>query len=153
MVSQRIFSVAFLSLLATMGLATPVAVAQTEIAVRDTNTEIAVRDVFSGQQTGDGTFFSPGLGACGIFNVDSDFIVAVSHILYDEFPGATPNPNLNPICGRAVQASFGGRTVNVVITDKCAACAETDLDFSPAAFEALAPLSVGRLHGVVWTWL
>ncbi|KAJ7597971.1 RlpA-like double-psi beta-barrel-protein domain-containing protein-containing protein, partial [Mycena floridula] len=94
-----------------------------------------------------------GTGACGIFNVDSDFIVAVSHILYDEFPGATANPNLNPICRRSIQASFGGRTVKVAIRDRCTGCAETDLDFSPAAFEALAPLSVGRLHGVVWTWL
>lgn len=32
------------------------------------------------------TFYATGLGACGITNTDSDYIAAVSHILYDSYP-------------------------------------------------------------------
>lgn len=33
-----------------------------------------------------GTFFEPGLGACGIHNSSKDMIVAVSQQLFDSFP-------------------------------------------------------------------
>lgn len=36
--------------------------------------------------SGDGTFYGTGLGSCGITNKDTDYIAAVSHILYDSFP-------------------------------------------------------------------
>ena len=45
-----------------------------------------------------------------------------------------------------------GKSVKVQITDRCEACAEWDLDFSPAAFQQLADESIGRLHGVTWTF-
>ncbi|KAF8463747.1 hypothetical protein JB92DRAFT_2838864 [Gautieria morchelliformis] len=44
----------------------------------------------------------------------------------------------------------GGKTVTVTVEDKCAGCAQFDLDMSPAAFDQLADPSVGRLHGVTW---
>ncbi|THH18143.1 hypothetical protein EW146_g2798 [Bondarzewia mesenterica] len=44
-------------------------------------------------KSGQGTFFAPGLGACGIHNSGSDMIVAVSQELFDHFPGAGVNPN------------------------------------------------------------
>ncbi|THH03221.1 hypothetical protein EW146_g10485, partial [Bondarzewia mesenterica] len=37
-------------------------------------------------KSGQGTFFAPGLGACGIHNSGSDMIVAVSQELFDHFP-------------------------------------------------------------------
>ena len=40
--------------------------------------------------------------------------------------------------------------MTVTITDRCEACKEWDLDFSPSAFDKLASESVGRLHGVTW---
>jgi hypothetical protein len=60
-----------------------------------------------GTQTGQGTFYSSvylnpfcdricllccsaGLGACGITNKDTDFIAAVSHLLFDVFPYVSP---------------------------------------------------------------
>lgn len=52
-----------------------------------------------------GTFYNVGLGACGITNVDTDFIAAVSYDFFDSYPGATANPNLNPLCGQSVQAT------------------------------------------------
>ncbi|KIK65889.1 hypothetical protein GYMLUDRAFT_951322 [Collybiopsis luxurians FD-317 M1] len=101
--------------------------------------------------TGDGTFYSTGLGACGITNTDADFIAAVGHETFDTFPGATANPNTNPICNKKITANFQGKSVTVAITDRCAGCAgAADLDFSPAAFNQLADPSVGRIHGVTW---
>ena len=118
-----------------------------------------------------GTYYATGLGACGIYNVDTDYIAAASHILYDSFPGyAGGNPNANPICGRKATAhcksclrsllrwalclhllsSDQGKSVTVAITDRCEACAEWDLDFSPSAFSQLADESLGRLSGMKW---
>jgi len=101
--------------------------------------------------TGDATFFEPGLGACGQTDGPNDLIAAASHALFDSFPGATANPNNNPICGRSVTATANGRSVTVRIVDRCAGCSgEGDLDFSPGAFGQLADLSVGRIHGMTW---
>ncbi|KAL0957346.1 hypothetical protein HGRIS_014899 [Hohenbuehelia grisea] len=95
-----------------------------------------------------GTFYSAGLGSCGVKNKDSDYIAAVSHLLYDAFPGYEGgNPNNNPICGRKVRATYKEKSVKVVITDRCEGCALTDLDFSPSAFSQLADFSAGRLSG------
>ncbi|KAF5335602.1 hypothetical protein D9758_017261 [Tetrapyrgos nigripes] len=105
------------------------------------------------RNAGDVTFYTPGLGACGISNTESDMIAAVSAPFFDTFPGATPNPNLNPLCGRAVSISSGGKTIQVTIVDKCPGCALQDLDLSPAAFNQLADPSVGRLHGVTWDFV
>ncbi|KAI0051527.1 hypothetical protein FA95DRAFT_1534248 [Auriscalpium vulgare] len=104
----------------------------------------------TGTQSGQGTFFSPGLGACGISSTDADNIVAVSTQLFNTFPGAGANPNANPICGKTITANSGGKSVTVTVVDECVACALTDLDFSPSAFDALADPSVGRIP-ITWT--
>ncbi|KAG6888691.1 hypothetical protein C0995_006681, partial [Termitomyces sp. Mi166 len=107
-----------------------------------------------GTQTGQGTFYSTGLGACGIVNKDSDHIAAVSHLLFDAFPGYDGvNPNDNPMCGKQVSVSYGGKSVTVTLTDRCTGCALTDLDFSPSAFNILADFSVGRIQDIEWNWL
>ncbi|KAF5385592.1 hypothetical protein D9757_006755 [Collybiopsis confluens] len=77
--------------------------------------------------TGDGTYFDAGLGACGIVNTDADMIAAVGHVTFDTYPGATANPNLNPICGKKSNREL--RSV----------CPPADL-------------SVGRIHGVTWDY-
>lgn len=108
----------------------------------------------AGTQTGQGTFYATGLGACGITNNDGDYIAAVSHLLFDAFPGYNgANPNNNPMCGRKVKATYKGKTVTVTLTDRCEACALTDLDFSPSAFNQLADFSVGRISGMTWVWV
>ncbi|KAG6882289.1 hypothetical protein C0993_011232 [Termitomyces sp. T159_Od127] len=106
-----------------------------------------------GTQTGNGTY-STGLGACGIVNHDSDHIVAVSHFLFDAFPGYNGiNPTTNPVCGKQISVSYQGKSVIVTVADCCEGCALTDLDFSPAAFDILADPSVGRLDGITWHWM
>ncbi|KAK0191603.1 plant expansin [Armillaria mellea] len=102
---------------------------------------------------GEGTWYYPGLGSCGKTNTASDMIVAVSHLLYDSYPGATANPNLNPICGKKLVATYKGKSVTVTVTDKCMGCAgKYDLDFTPTAFSRLASTDVGRITGVDWKW-
>jgi hypothetical protein len=83
------------------------------------------------------------VGACGIPNVDTDFICAIGHELFDSEPDGG-NPNNSPFCGKVIQAFSGGKSVTVTVTDRCTGCAEYDLDFSPSAFEVLAPESEGR---------
>ncbi|KAG6819450.1 hypothetical protein H0H93_011799 [Arthromyces matolae] len=107
-----------------------------------------------GTQTGQGTFYSTGLGACGITNTDSDYIAAVSWKLFDNFPGYNGvNPNDNPLCGKKVKVNYNGKTVTVALTDRCTGCDTTDLDFSPAAFDQLSEPSVGRIYNIQWDWL
>ncbi|GAA6064201.1 hypothetical protein JCM10212_004204 [Sporobolomyces blumeae] len=106
-----------------------------------------------GTHTGEGTWFAPGLGACGTVATDDSAIVAVSHLLYDNYPGATLNPNLNPICGQKIRATYQGNSVEVTVQDRCVGCAIDDLDFSPAMFGELADLAIGRLKGVEWTFI
>ncbi|GAA5834712.1 hypothetical protein JCM5353_007436 [Sporobolomyces roseus] len=107
----------------------------------------------SGTHEGEGTWYAPGLGACGNDATNDSPIVAVSHLLYDSFPGHTTNPNLNPICGQKIRATYKGKTVDVTVQDRCTGCAWGDLDFSPSIFSQLADLDIGRLKGVEWTFL
>ncbi|EKM54243.1 uncharacterized protein PHACADRAFT_97638 [Phanerochaete carnosa HHB-10118-sp] len=111
----------------------------------------------SGTHSGDGkstasTYYETGLGACGITNSDTDYIAAVSHTLFDNFPGyGGGNSNSNPICGKSATANYDGKSVSFTITDRCVGCAEWDLDFSPTAFSQLANEDVGRIYGVTWS--
>ncbi|KDQ15732.1 hypothetical protein BOTBODRAFT_31621 [Botryobasidium botryosum FD-172 SS1] len=102
--------------------------------------------------TGQATYYIPGLGACGKTSQSTDYVVGVSKLLYDTYPGHTANPNNNPICGHKIQANYAGKSVTAIVVDRCEGCARNDLDFSPSAFQALAPLSAGRLNGVTWSW-
>ncbi|KAI0313728.1 RlpA-like double-psi beta-barrel-protein domain-containing protein-containing protein [Amylostereum chailletii] len=115
-------------------------------------TRSSASSFLSGTQKGQGTYYATGLGACGITNSDTDHIAAVSHLLFDSYPGATANPNNNPVCGKKITATYKGKHVTVTVTDRCEGCALTDLDFSPSAFDKLANESVGRLSGMTWVW-
>ncbi|KIM67247.1 hypothetical protein SCLCIDRAFT_232592 [Scleroderma citrinum Foug A] len=97
----------------------------------------------SGTQSGQGTYYSTGLGACGITNNDGQRIAAVSHLLFDSYP--------NPLCGKQITAYYQGKSTTVTVTDRCQGCAITDLDFSPTAFSDLANESLGRID-ITWMW-
>ncbi len=105
----------------------------------------------SGSFDGQATYYAPGLGACGWTNTESDYIVAVSHSLFDSF--GTGNPNKNPICGHKIKATYQGKSITVSVSDRCEGCAWGDLDFTPSGFQQLAPLSKGRLDGLTWSWI
>lgn len=91
------------------------------------------------------------MGACGVTSQDSDYIIAISHELYDEHD-VDNNPNHNPLCGRKIRAHYQGKSVDVKVVDRCEGCAYNDLDFSPSAFTQLADKSLGRID-ITWEWL
>ncbi|EIW63023.1 uncharacterized protein TRAVEDRAFT_69180 [Trametes versicolor FP-101664 SS1] len=113
----------------------------------------ALANFLPGTNTGEATFYMTGLTACGVTNKDTDYIAAVSHLLFDTYPGYNGlNPNNNPLCGRKVTATYQGKSVTVAITDRCTKCALTDLDFSYSAFDQIGDEAVGRLYGMTWVW-
>lgn len=100
------------------------------------------------------TVFAAGLGACGTTANDDSPIIAISAELYDTFPGATANPNLNPVCGKKVLITYAGKSVQAIVQDRCAGCAGVwDVDLSTSLFQQLAPFSVGRMQVSVRTIL
>lgn len=102
--------------------------------------------------TGDLTYYDPGLGACGVTNVDSDHTVAVSHVLFDAQPDGG-NPNNNPLCGRTVSIiGADGSSYTATVTDRCVGCAEADLDLTPDFFTLVVPNGDGRVHNMKWSW-
>ncbi|KAG8945787.1 hypothetical protein FRC04_000553 [Tulasnella sp. 424] len=103
--------------------------------------------------TGDATFYSTGLNACGTYDNDSDYIAALAIGAFENYPGANGNSNENPICNKKVHACYKGNCVTVRITDACAGCVGYALDFSPSAFKQLADPDLGRLHGMTWQYV
>ncbi|KAJ8097882.1 RlpA-like double-psi beta-barrel-protein domain-containing protein-containing protein [Lipomyces tetrasporus] len=103
----------------------------------------------SGSYSGEGTFYSTGLGSCGITSTDSDYIVAISHTIMDA--DSNGNPNANPLCGKTITAYRDSSSVKVTVVDTCPGCAEYDLDFSPTAFGQLGQESEGRIP-ITWSW-
>ena len=107
--------------------------------------------------TGDLTYYSPALGACGQTSGDDDHIVSVSHFLFDAESEGT-NPNANPLCGLRLRAERfndqigANRSVDLTVVDRCVGCQPTDLDVSPGAFGQLADANQGRVR-VTWAWL
>lgn len=59
--------------------------------------------------------------------LDLSLYPAPSHVvLTKRFDSDT---QANPVCGRQISASYGGRSVTVQVVDRCTGCAFTDLDF------------------------
>lgn len=103
-------------------------------------------DTFSG----DGTYYTPDLGACGQTNTEDEYVVAISSQLY-KTKTVGGNPNNNGFCGKKIKASYEGKSVEVTVVDACVGCSENDLDFSPAAFEQIADKDLGRIK-ITWQW-
>lgn len=102
--------------------------------------------------SGEGTYYQPGMGACGKSSSSSDKIVAVAHSMFDQY-AAGGNPNANKVCGKKIKATYQGKSTTVTVVDRCTGCSSNDLDFSPAAFKELASTSKGRLSGVKWSFV
>ncbi|KAH0584305.1 Allergen Asp f 7 [Termitomyces sp. J132] len=88
------------------------------------------------------TFYDVGLGACGKYNVASDFIVALNSAQYGGgYPG--------PYCFKQITMTYNGKTATATIMDECPGCPFGGLDLSRGLFTFFAPESVGVLYG---TW-
>jgi hypothetical protein len=68
-------------------------------------------------------------------SVDSDMVVAIGKGLYDRNNGNN--------CGQGVRIKANGKSVYAVVVDSCPSCGDSDLDMSPAVFQALANGGLG----------
>lgn len=98
---------------------------------------------------GDATWYNLGMTACGQVFSDNDYVAAIAFSYW-----TTPNPNNDPMCQRRARVidPSNGRSVDVAIKDKCASCGRDDIDLSPAAFQQLRNLDVGRFN-INWNWI
>lgn len=91
------------------------------------------------RNSGSMTYYSPGLGACGENNSESDPVAGVSSSVYG---GGSAFKKVATI-------HYDGKSTTAKIVDLCPGCAAGDIDVSPAVFEKLSPLSAGRVD-VTW---
>jgi hypothetical protein len=90
------------------------------------------------------TFFDDGLGACGDWNVASDFIVALNTPQYGY---GSPGPQ----CFKMITMSYNGKTTTAQIMDECPSCSYGELDLSRGLFDYFADESLGEIYGS-WSW-
>ncbi|ORY99934.1 RlpA-like double-psi beta-barrel-protein domain-containing protein-containing protein [Syncephalastrum racemosum] len=97
--------------------------------------------------SGDGTFYTVGLGSCGTDDSDHDMVAALNAPQM----GSSGNPNNNPNCGKKAKVKGPKGTVTVKIVDTCPPCKKGGLDLSPAAFGKIADYAQGRVP-ITWSW-
>ncbi len=100
------------------------------------------------QYSGDLTYYTVGMGACGFDDSGKDTttnIVAISKDLM----GAQSNGN--PMCDKTITISYNGVTTQATVRDKCDGCSMHDIDVSEAAFlHVFGDLGVGRKTVTWW---
>jgi hypothetical protein len=47
----------------------------------------------------------------------------------------------------------GGATATATIVDRCTGCGKDSLDMTTTLFQVFSPLGVGRIHGIVWSFI
>ncbi|KAI0317824.1 RlpA-like double-psi beta-barrel-protein domain-containing protein-containing protein, partial [Amylostereum chailletii] len=83
------------------------------------------------------TYYATGLGACGGYNKDSDFIVALN---IEQWDGGSH-------CNDMITMSYGGKTTQAQIVDQCPGCPFGGLDLSPGLFDFFASEDLGVITG------
>lgn len=84
-------------------------------------------------------YYSGGLGACGEPIQDTEMVaaLAVDGFGASTYDTATGNPT-NKWCNQKIRVSYGGKTADAVIKDRCSGCTGAGgLDATPALWEAL----------------
>jgi len=96
--------------------------------------------------TGEMTYFSAGLGACGIeTNGGITSGVALSNVFF-----GSPAGTGNAYCGLTVAITYGGVTVDAEVIDVCYECGDLGIDTTFATWGELGiPLSDGEVE-VTW---
>nr|ODN99655.1 hypothetical protein L204_02088 [Cryptococcus depauperatus CBS 7855] len=94
--------------------------------------------------SGRATFYDVGQGACGGWNVASDYIVALNS---NQYGGGYPGPQ----CGRSITISYNGVQVGgVKIADECPSCAYGGLDLSRGLFARFESENAGVFYMTWW---
>ncbi|KAK7555691.1 hypothetical protein IWX49DRAFT_79453 [Phyllosticta citricarpa] len=90
------------------------------------------------------TYYSPDVGTsfCGPVYANTEPVVALA-----------AGQMSQDMCNKKIKISFGGKTVDAFIGDKCPGCpGDFGLDLSPSLFAALTPLTAGIIDGAEW-WM
>ncbi|KAK7511994.1 hypothetical protein IWZ03DRAFT_417390 [Phyllosticta citriasiana] len=90
------------------------------------------------------TYYSPDVGTsfCGPVYANTEPVVALA-----------AGQMSQDMCNKKIKISFGGKTVDAFIGDKCPGCpGDFGLDLSPSLFSALTPLTAGIIDGAEW-WM
>jgi len=96
-------------------------------------------------------YFEAGLGACGYTNASYQYVASVSASRFNGYPGATANPNNNPICHHSVHITSSVGNVTAQIVDYFTASGiDNYVGLSSGAFEQLATTSQGIVTDVNW---
>ncbi|KAJ7511286.1 hypothetical protein B0H11DRAFT_1954614 [Mycena galericulata] len=99
--------------------------------------------------------FEPDLGACGWTNTSDQSVGTVSMTTFNNYPGATKNPNKNPICGRNMTIQANGVTVIVVVVDNFKEdknAGPNDVGVTDMDFSTMANLKDGTIPNATW-WI
>ncbi|KAI0713777.1 hypothetical protein C8Q76DRAFT_732556 [Earliella scabrosa] len=84
------------------------------------------------------TYFEVGQNACGSYDQDSDFIVALN---IEQWAGGSH-------CYAPITVFYKGKSAQAKITDECPSCPHGALDLSPSLFSFLADgLDAGEVYG------
>ncbi|KAI9497371.1 RlpA-like double-psi beta-barrel-protein domain-containing protein-containing protein [Zychaea mexicana] len=95
-----------------------------------------------GSFSGDGTFYTVGLGSCGKTNKDSDLVVALSSKLMSSGKN---------YCNKKIKVETDKGDVTATVVDTCPGCAKNDVDFSIGAFEKIGDTAAGRIK-ISWSF-
>ncbi|KAJ1030110.1 hypothetical protein NDA16_001023 [Ustilago loliicola] len=87
--------------------------------------------------SGRATYYAAGLGACGNYNSDSDFIVALNAAQYGNLG------QRSSWCGRTIAVTYNGNTQYAQVQDACPSCPYGGLDMSEGLFKAFASTDLG----------
>ncbi|KAL7418011.1 RlpA-like double-psi beta-barrel-protein domain-containing protein-containing protein [Mrakia frigida] len=87
---------------------------------------------------------SVGAGACGNWNDPSAYTVALSSADLAGWGGGYPSA----ACGKKLNISYNGQTIEAEVQDECPTCASGQLDLSSGAFAGLGiSQSEGQVYG------
>jgi len=88
------------------------------------------------------TWFHPGQGACGGFNGDNDFIVAISHLIW----------NNGAHCGDTISITYHGKVVQATVVDECMGCDPGHIDLSPGLLRHIVGAGKDMITDGAWTF-
>ncbi|KAJ3506518.1 hypothetical protein NLJ89_g6822 [Agrocybe chaxingu] len=95
---------------------------------------------------GRATWYYDGVGACGGWNMNADYVVALAPSEYYNNGG-----HCNKMI-RDTRRIDQGRSITAKVVDLCPSCGSGAIDLSLAAFQALAPLEMGVIN-VEWDFI
>ncbi|KAF8518347.1 RlpA-like double-psi beta-barrel-protein domain-containing protein-containing protein, partial [Hysterangium stoloniferum] len=80
-------------------------------------------------------------GACGGYNSDSEFVIALN----------SPQFGSGGNCYKMITIHANGKSTQAQIVDECVGCGYGGIDMSPSLFQFFGPLSLGVLD-ITWSF-